>query len=73
MTYDVRQIQNGKHEFGIIGLDNAIETVAEKHGDDSDETIAETLPDALLKDNYIPANARERFKQTFLREYKKMN
>ncbi len=71
MKHDVRQIRIGKHDFGIIGLSDAIETVAAAHKDAPDDMIAEALLDALKKNNYISDNVKDAYKQAFLREYQK--
>jgi len=71
MKHNVQQIRIGKHDFGIIGLTHAIESVASEHRSATDEVIAEALVETLSTDNYISQNVREQFKQAFLREYKK--
>jgi hypothetical protein len=71
MTHDIKQIRIGKHEFGIVGLTEAIEAVAREHKSASDHVIAETLLQKLSKDNYIPSNVKDKYKEAFLREYQK--
>jgi hypothetical protein len=71
MAYDVKQIRIGKYDFGIIGLTEAIQFVAIEYKDASDEAIAEALYQKLSKDNYIPSNVKDNYKQAFLKEYKK--
>ena len=71
MAYDIKQIRIGKYDFGIVGLTDTIESVAAEHKDATDEVIAEALYQKLSKDNYIPSNAKDKYKQAFLREYKK--
>jgi len=71
MAHNVKQIRIGKYDFGIIGLTDAIEAVAAENKDAEDEVIAEALVQKLSKDNYIPSNAKENYKQAFLKEYKK--
>ncbi len=69
MPYNVKQIRIGKFDFGIVGLTDAIESVAGKHKDLTDDLIAEALVQKLSKDNYIPSNVRDNYKQAFLTEY----
>jgi len=69
MKNDIRQIRIGKHDFGIMGLNDAIEMVAADHTDESDEMIADALYEVLKKDNYISDNVKDAYKQAFLREY----
>ncbi len=71
MKNDIRQIRIGKHDFGIMGLIDAIEMVADEHKGASDDMIADALYEVLKKDNYISDNVREVYKQAFLREYQK--
>jgi hypothetical protein len=71
MANNVIQIRIGKYDFSIIGLTEAIEAVAAENKDAEDEIIAESLVQNLSKDNYIPSNVRDNYKQAFLREYKK--
>ncbi|MCU0600414.1 MAG: thioredoxin family protein [Desulfobacterales bacterium] len=71
MAHNVKQIRIGKHDFGIIGLTEAIEAMTGDYKDAGDEAIAEALVQKLSKDNYIPSNVRDNYKQAFLREYKK--
>ncbi len=71
MSNTVKQIRIGKFDFGIIGLTEAIEAAAAENKDAGDEIIAEALVQKLSKDNYIPSNVRDNYKQAFLREYKK--
>lgn len=71
MTYDIKQIRIGKHDFGIVGLTDAIETVAAECKNAEDDVIAEALFQKLSKDNYIPSNVKDKYKEAFLREYQK--
>jgi hypothetical protein len=71
LTHDIKQIRIGKHEFGIVGLTGAIESIAKEHKDAPEEFIAEALLKKLSKDNYIPSNVKENYKEAFLREYQK--
>lgn len=71
MAYDIRQIRIGKHDFGIIGLTDAIEKVAADHSGASDEIISDALYEILKQQNYISNNIKDAFKSAFLREYQK--
>jgi len=71
MKNDIRQVRIGKHDFGIMGLIDAIEMVAAEHKWVADDIIAEALYEALKKDNYISDNVKDDYKQAFLREYQK--
>jgi hypothetical protein len=67
---DITQISLGKYRVGITGLKAAIEELQSRPGH-LDAEIAQELLDKLKPKNYIPAAAREEYKQAFLREYKK--
>jgi hypothetical protein len=71
MAYNIKQIRIGKHDFGIVGLTDAIDAVAQEYNNAADEVIAEALFQKLSKDNYIPTNVNEEYKKAFLREYQK--
>jgi hypothetical protein len=67
---DLTQISLGRFRVGITGLQAAIEEVKSLQGQPEAE-IAEALLNKLKSRNYIPDQAREEYKQAFLREYKK--
>ncbi len=67
---DLTQISLGRFRVGITGLQAAIEEVKSLQGRPEAE-IAEALFDKLKSRNYIPNQAREEYKQAFLREYKR--
>jgi small redox-active disulfide protein 2 len=67
---DLTQISLGRFRVGITGLKAAIEAVKSLQGRPEAE-IAEALLNKLKSRNYIPTQAREEYKQAFLREYKK--
>jgi small redox-active disulfide protein 2 len=67
---DLTQISLGRFRVGITGLQGAIEAVQSLKAR-SEYEIAEALFDTLKSRNYIPNQAREEYKQAFLREYKK--
>ena len=69
-TDDLTQISLGRFRVGITGLQQAIEEVKSLQGQPEAE-IAEALFDKLKSRNYIPTQAREEYKQAFLREYKR--
>jgi small redox-active disulfide protein 2 len=70
MPVDLTQISVGRFRVGITGLQVAIDEMKSLQGRPEAE-IAEALFDNLRSRNYIPTQAREEYKQAFLREYKK--
>ncbi len=67
---DMTQISLGRFRVGITGLKAAIAEVKGLQGA-SNEEIAQALMDRLRPRNYIPAAAREEYRQAFLREFRK--
>ena len=67
----VRQIKIGKHQTGIVGLDDALKETAEESRGFSDEKIGERIIEKLSKKNYIPSDAFPFYASAFLRKYKK--
>jgi hypothetical protein len=67
---DLSQISIGRFWVGITGLQQAITEVKSLQGQPEAE-IADALLHKLKSSNYIPNQAREEYKQAFLREYKK--
>jgi small redox-active disulfide protein 2 len=67
----VRQIKIGKHQTGIVGLDDALKEIAEECLGFSDKRIGERMVEKLSKKNYIPSNVTSLYASAFLREYKK--
>ncbi len=57
--------------IGIRGLDDALEAVAKKFPNGPDERVKEELLKILSLKNYIPESAVDRYKEAFLREFKK--
>ena len=55
MKNDIRQIRIGKHDFGIMGLTDAIEMVAAEHKGAPDEIVANALYEMLKKLQPRPA------------------
>ncbi len=49
---EVSRIKIGKHTFGIVGLKNALEDMAEEYAEQPDEVVAEVLANRLSKKNY---------------------
>ncbi len=68
---DVTQIRVGDTTVGIVGLKAALEEVAGKCGEESDQNVAEELLNRLDRANYIPDKAREEYGKAFLREFHK--
>lgn len=69
---DITQIRIGEHKIGIIGLKQAMEDVKEQHSQSTDEQIADLLLEKLSVKNYISSGAKEEYRNSFLREYKKL-
>jgi quercetin dioxygenase-like cupin family protein len=65
------RIKIGKHTFGIVGLKNTLENMAEEYADQSDEVVAEVLVNRLSKKNYIPEKANKKYGRAFVREFRK--
>jgi len=68
---NVVQIKVGKHNTGIIGLDDALEEVVDSVQPLTDQGIETALLKLLSKKNYIPSTVVDLYKAAFLREYKK--
>lgn len=71
MADDSSQIWVGDHEVGLIGLKEAIEEIAQSHGERNDEEVQQALLERLSKKNYIPGSARPDYGNAFLREFRK--
>lgn len=69
---DVTQIRVGGSNVGILGLKAALEEVAGKHGEKTDQRVTQELFDRLEKRNYIPEKAKKEYEKAFLREFKKL-
>jgi glutaredoxin len=67
---DVVQIKVGKHKVGIVGLNDAMQTMATEFAG-ADEKAAQELLNRLKKRNYIPDTAQETYKEAFLREFRR--
>ncbi len=68
---DIKQIMVDGYPVGIIGLDEAIEELSDRLKDAPDEEIEKELLERLMKRNYIPQSAKERYGKAFVREFKK--
>lgn len=68
---DVVQIRVESYAVGIMGLNAALEDMAEKYAESPDHEVAEALLNRLSKKNYIPQKARAPYGKAFLREFKK--
>jgi len=71
MKNTIKQIRIGKHDFGIVGLEEAFAKVSGSLSDQHHKKIADALLNILKKQNYIPDNAADTYKEAFLREYLK--
>jgi len=56
---------------GVIGLEEAIKTVADGPGQMSDSEIAAALLSRIEKHNYVPSKIKEAYRKALLREYRK--
>ena len=68
---EVAKIRVNGHPIGLVGLAEAMEEIARKRTDETDEALREALIDRLSADNYIPRSARPAYGQALLREFKK--
>jgi small redox-active disulfide protein 2 len=68
---EVSRVKIGQHTFGIVGLKNALENMAEEYADQPDEVVAEALVNRLSKKNYIPEKANKKYGRAFVREFRK--
>lgn len=68
---DVRKIKVGKHNIGIIGLENTLEVVAKDYAGKPEAEIIDELLKRLSEKNYIPGNIRQEYGKAFLREFNK--
>jgi len=68
---DVVQVRVGDHKVGIVGLTEAMEDTAKEFASGADEKAAQELLSRLKKRNYIPDSAREKYREAFLREYRR--
>jgi len=67
----VFQIRIGKHQTGIIGLEEALKEMSEEKQILSDQNIGTRMVEKLSKKNYIPSTVVDAYESAFLREYKK--
>jgi len=67
----VFQIRIGKHQTGIIGLEEALKEMSEEKQILLDQNIGTRMVEKLSKKNYIPSTVVDAYKSAFLREYKK--
>lgn len=65
------QIRIGKHQTGIIGLEEALKEMSEEKQILSDQNIGTRMVEKLSKKNYIPSTVIDAYESAFLREYKK--
>jgi len=67
----VFQIKVGKHQTGIIGLDEVLKEISMKAQSLDDQAIGAILMEKLSKKNYIPSTVVDLYTSAFIREYKK--
>ena len=68
---NVTQIKIGTHRFGIVGLKNALENMAQAYAEQADDVVAEELLNRLSKMNYIPENVQKKYGRAFVREFRR--
>jgi quercetin dioxygenase-like cupin family protein len=68
---EVSRIKIGKHTFGIVGLKNVLENIAEAYAEQPDDRVAEVLLSRLSKMNYIPEKVQKKYGRAFVREFRK--
>jgi quercetin dioxygenase-like cupin family protein len=57
--------------FGIVGLKDTFAAIADEHAEKPDDVLAGILVERLAGRNYIPAKAKAKYAQAFVREFKK--
>lgn len=67
----VSQIRIGRHQTGIIGLEEALKEMAKESQGVSDQKIGAMMVEKRSKKNYIPSTVKDLYESAFLREYKK--
>ncbi len=67
----VTQIKIGRHQTGIIGLEDALKQMAQEQPGFSDAMAGKYLVEKLSVKNYIPPGVTDLYETAFLREYKK--
>lgn len=71
MENKVRQIRVEGRPTGVVGLDNAIQNIADWANGKTDKEIIAELLRRIEKRNYIPSSIKEAYGKALLREYKK--
>ncbi len=69
---DITQIVVNHNKIGIVGLMDAVESMAPQFSGRSDDEIQAELLRRLSEANYIPGKLTEDYGRALLREYKKM-
>jgi small redox-active disulfide protein 2 len=68
---DVTQIRVGGHAIGIMGLHEAMESIAKDFEGRPDPEVEAELLKRLSGKNYIPPPAKDAYGKAFLREFKR--
>jgi hypothetical protein len=71
MSDDHSRIRVGDHEVGLMGLRQAMESIADTHADKPDEEIERALVETLSAKNYVPTSAKAQYGKAFVREFRK--
>ncbi len=67
----VFKIKIGKHQTGIMDLDQVLEEMAKEGQGITDQQIGALMVEKLSKKNYIPPTVVDLYESAFMREYKK--
>jgi small redox-active disulfide protein 2 len=68
---DITRIRIGQVSVGIVGIRQLMEAMAETYANNSDQEVGELLLVELGKANYIPSGARDEYRESFIREFRK--
>lgn len=68
---DVTRVKIGQFGVGIAGIRQLMEEMAESYAKKSDQQVGEFMLAELGKSNYIPSGARDEYRESFVREFRK--
>jgi hypothetical protein len=71
MSDDHGKILVDGHEVGLMGLRQAMESIASTHAEAGDDEIERVLLEKLSLKNYIPTSAKKQYGAAFVREFRK--
>ncbi|ROQ92348.1 thioredoxin family protein [Desulfosoma caldarium] len=67
----IRQIRIDGQTVGVVGLDEALQELADSLKGQPREAVEEVLLERLAKDNYIPSGARNAYGKALYREWQR--